>query len=462
MTRSRPIRTLAVAACTLAIAGCASEPMPLADSLSPDISKGAGIVPAWAAGGEPATAQALRAAAADPIPDPLDEREAVRLSLDRSPELARMVAKAESMRQEAIDMSAPMNPMLNFASGVPLESMGAVPVLAMVMGQIDELWTRPARSAVARDTYAAMLLDLGAQAVTMAAKARSMWHEVQLRAEELAHAEHDERITAKLVDIVREQVAVGEADLSMLQEATAEYSDAHHRASKAREARDAARLALMAMMGRAEASIARSTGEPDPSGLAAIHLPLGSEEQLLEALAANRLDVRAAEARLRAAESSLTVARRTRLRQMQLGAGYDRDMERMEAVMFSANIELPIFNDGSARIARAAADVQAAALEAERVRQAAIVQLRTALSRARAADERRDMTMSAVVAPGVEAFERARAAVEAGEGSLAGALDVEHGLNHARLALADMERERRMMRIELAQASAFLPLEVSP
>jgi len=70
--------------------------------------------------------------------------------------------------------------------------------------------------------------------------------------------------------------------------------------------------------------------------------------------------------------------------------------------------------------------------------------------------------MSAVVAPGVEAFERARAAVEAGEGSLAGALDVEHGLNHARLALADMERERRMMRIELAQASAFLPLEVSP
>ena len=230
----------------------------------------------------------------------------------------------------------------------------------------------------------------------------------------------------------------------------------------AREARETARLALMAMMGRAEASLDWRTGETDAAALAAIHLPLGSEAQLLDALAANRLDVRAAEARLRAAESSLTVAHRTRLRQIQLGAGYDRDMERMEAVMFNANIELPIFNDGSARIARAAADVQAAALEAERVRQAAIVQLRTALSRARAADERRDMTMSAVVTPGVEAFERARAAVDAGEGSLAGALNVEHGLNHARLELADMERERRMMRIELAQASAFLPLEVSP
>ena len=462
MTHPRLIRALATAACIVAAVGCAAEPMPRADSLSADVARGAGIVPAWADGGTPPTAQSLRAAAAEPIPDPLDEREAVRLALERSPELARMIAKAESMRHEAIDMSAPMNPMLNFASGVPLDPMSAVPVLVMVMGQIDELWTRPARSAVARDTYAAMLLDLGAQAVSMAAKARSMWHEVQLRDEELAHAEHDEAITERMAAIMREQVAAGEADLSMLQKATAEYSDAHHRASNAREARDAARLALMAMMGRAEASLAWRTGTPDDAAAAAIHMPLGSEAQLLDALAANRLDVRAAEARLRAAESSLELARYTRLRQIQIGAGYDRDMESMEAVMFNANIELPIFNDGSARIARAAAEVQAAALDAERVRQAAIAQLRTALSRARAADERRDMTMSAVVAPGVEAFERARAAVDAGEGSLASALDVEHGLNHARLELTDLERERRMMRIELAQASAFLPLEVSP
>jgi cobalt-zinc-cadmium efflux system outer membrane protein len=456
------IRALAAAACTLAAVGCAHEPMPLADSLSEGISRGTGVIPSWAAGSEPEDAQSLRHAAADPVPDPLDEREAVRLALERSPELARMIAKAEAMRHEAVDMSLPMNPMLNVGSGVPVGSMGTVPVLAMVMGQIDELWTRPARSAVARDTYAAMLLDLGAQAVSMAAKARAMWHEVQLRDEELLHAEHDERITARLVAIAREQVAVGEADLSMLQEATAEYSDAHHRTSKAREARDAARLALMAMMGRADAPLEWRTGSPDPAAQAAVHLPLGSEVQLLDALAANRLDVRAAEARLRAAEASLKLARLTRLRQIQLGAGYERDMERMEAIMFNANIELPVFNDGSARIGRAAAEMRAAALDAERVRQAAIVQLRTALSRARAADERRDITMSAVVTPGHEAFARAQAAVDAGEGTLARALDVEHSLNHARLELTDLERERRMMRIELAQASGFLPLEVSP
>jgi outer membrane protein TolC len=96
------------------------------------------------------------------------------------------------------------------------------------------------------------------------------------------------------------------------------------------------------------------------------------------------------------------------------------------------------------------------------VRQQAVAQLRTALARARAADERRDITMSAVVVPGNDAFERARTAVDAGEGSLADALDVEHSLNHARLELADMERERRMVRIQLAQASGFLPVELSP
>jgi cobalt-zinc-cadmium efflux system outer membrane protein len=446
----------------IAAAGCATEPMPLADTLSNDISRGTGIVPAWADGGEPACANAMRAAAADPLPDPLDEREAVRLVLDSSPELARMIAKAESMRHEAIDMSAPMNPMVNVASGVPFDSMNAVPVLAMVMVQIDELWTRPVRSAAARDTYAAMLLDLGAQAVTMAAQARTMWHEVQLRDEELLHAEHDERITRQMAAIMQDQVNAGEADLNMLRKATAEYADAHHRAASARGSRDAARLSLMAMMGRAEAPLAWTTGEPDPAATAAIHLPLGDEMQMLDALALNRLDVRAAQARLRATESSLELARRTRLRQIQLGAGYERDMERMEAVMLTANIEIPIFNDGSARIARALSDVRAAALDAERVRQQAVMELRTALSRARAADERRDITMSAVVAPGVDAFDRAQRALEAGEGSLVEALDVEHGLNHARLELADMERERRMVRIALAKASGFLPLEVSP
>jgi outer membrane protein TolC len=195
--------------------------MPLADSLSADMTRGAGMVPSWASGSEPATAESIRAQAAVPLPDLLDEREAVRRTLEHSPELARMAEKVESMRQEALDMSAPMNPMVNVASGAPLGSMGAEPILAMVMLQIDELWTRPVRSAAARDTYAAMLLDLGAQAIAMASSARSMWHEVQLRDEELAHAEHDERITAQLVAIVREQVAVGEADLAALQEATA-------------------------------------------------------------------------------------------------------------------------------------------------------------------------------------------------------------------------------------------------
>lgn len=436
--------------------------MPLADSLSADMTRGAGMVPSWASGSEPATAESIRAQASVPLPDLLDECEAVRRTLEHSPELARMAEKVESMRQEALDMSAPMNPMVNLASGAPLGSMGAEPILAMVMVQIDELWTRPVRSAAARDTYAAMLLDLGAQAIVMASSARSMWHEVQLRDEELAHAEHDERITAQLVAIVREQVTVGEADLAALQKATAEYSDAHHRAATAREGRTAARLSLMAMMGCADAPLDWQPGEPDRVAAAAIHLPLADEETLVESLAQNRLDVRAAEARLRAAEHSLSLARRTRLRPIQVGAGYDKDMEGMEAVMVTANIELPIFNAGDARIARAAADVRAAALDAERVRQQAVAQLRTALARARAADERRDITMSAVVVPGNDAFERARTAVDAGEGSLADALDVEHSLNHARLELADMERERRMVRIQLAQASGFLPVELLP
>lgn len=463
-SRPQPARLARLAATGLAAAlwGCATPDLSEPSSIAPDVARGTGLTPSWAGAGAPPTAESIRASAAKAVPSPLDEREAIRLALEGSPDLARMIAQAEAMRHEALDMSAPMNPMLVLNSGVPLDSMAVVPVLAMMMFQVDELWTQPVRSAAARDTYEAMLLDVGASAITMAAQARSMWHEVQLREEELAHAVHDREITARLLDIARAGVDAGESDRSAVQAAQSEFADAHHRAALAQERRDAARLQLMAMMGRADAPADWTLGEPDSTAAAAIHLPLADEESLLDALADSRLDVRAAQARVRAAESRAELARRGRLRQFSVGAGYERSMEDMSAVMVGANVELPIFNDGSARIAKAEADARAAALDLERIRQAAVSQLRIALARAQSADARRDITMSAVVAPGVDAHARAREALDAGEGSVMDALDVEHDLNHARLELADMERERRMMRIDLARASGFLPVEVSP
>jgi outer membrane protein TolC len=179
-------------------------------------------------------------------------------------------------------------------------------------------------------------------------------------------------------------------------------------------------------------------------------------------MADNRLDVRAAQAQANAAKSKVDLARRSRSNKLDVGAGFDRDMEGDQAVAFSANVELPIFNNGSARIGKAEAELQTANIEAERVRQTAIIELRRAMAQALASQEKRDMSADSLLAPSAETFKRAQLSADIGEGSRRDAIDAQHALNHAKLEMNDLERQRRGARLALAKAAGFLPAEALP
>ena len=446
------------------LAGCTPPKLAAPSSIGSEIASRTGATPSWATGEAAASPDAaqLRAASTLALPPSLDELVAVAMVLDANPELARMIAETEAMRSEALDTAAPQNPMVNFTSGIPFDSMSVVPIFAMLMVQIDDLWKQPIRSAAARDTYEAALLALGARAVAIASDARSLWHEVALREPECSFALNDLALTDQLLAIARAQFSVGELDGDSVAKAQAEYVDAHHRLEMAIEARQSGRLELMALAGRAEAPATWRIGAPDEGAQFAVNAPLVDEETLLNLLSSTRLDVRAAEARVRAAQSTLELATRSRLNNVQVGGGFDRDMEGDEAAALSANVEIPLFNDGSMRISRAEAQYRAAQIEAERVRQNAIIALRTALVKARSAQNRHAIAQVNVVDPSAQSVLRAETAVRVGEGSQQSAIDAAHALNRANLALTDLERERRRARIALSAAAGFLPTEVMP
>ncbi len=456
-------RCAVVALTALLVGGCATQTFEQPVSLSADLKSRAGMAPGWTQPDAKAIdAQALHAAAMTALPNPLNEVDAVAIALDASPSIAKMIAQTSAMRAEAIDISTPSNPVLNFNSGVPLDSMSAVPIFAMLMFQVDELWKQPLRSEVARDNYQAALLSLGASAVALAVETRVAWHEVAMRSEERNFAQNDLQITENLLAIARERLAVGESTGDAVAKSQAELTDAHHRLAQAREMLSVAQLSLMALLGRAEASTDWRTGAPDSSSAFAIHAPIANEQKLLAALADSRLDVRAAQAQANAAKSKVELARKSRSNKLDLGAGFDRDMEGEQSAMFSASVELPIFNNGSARIDKAEAELQTANIEAERVRQAAIIELRGAMVKALAMQEKRDISAENSLAPSAETFKRAQLSADAGEGSRREAIDAQHALNHAKLELNDLERQRRTARLALAKAAGFLPAEVMP
>ncbi len=445
------------------VGGCATHTFEQPTTLNADLQRNTGVAPSWTQSNSKAIeAQMLHAAAATELPNPLNEVDAVAIALDASPAIAKMISQTTALRAEAIDIATPTNPMLNFSTGVPLDSVSMVPIFAMLLFQIDELWKQPLRSEVARDNYQAALLSLGASAVALAVDTRIAWHDVVLRNEERNLAQNDLELTEYLLMIERERFAVGESTGDMVTKSQVELTDAHHRLTLAREMLATAKLSLMGLLGRAQASTDWRTGAPDSSATFAIHAPIADEQKLLAALANTRLDVRAAQAQANAAKSRLELAQRTRSSKLELGGGFDRDMEGMESAMLSANVELPIFNTGTARIEKAQAELQTASIEAERVRQAAILELRGAMVKALAVHEIRDVSQKNSLAPIMENAERAKISADVGQGSRRDAVDAQHALNHAKLAMNDLERQRRGARLALVKASGFLPAEILP
>ncbi len=450
---------LVALAAAVQVVGCGAPTLELPSSIAGEIRARTGVEPAWASAAAP-TAQSLVDAAATPLPSPLGESDAVALALSASPEIARLLAETAALRAEALDDASPMNPTLELASAIPLGAMNAVPVLAMVATQIDELWKQPIRSEIARDAYEAALLSLASEAVLLSVEARARWHEIALREDEARLANEDATHLDRLLAMTRERFEAGEASQDDVTKAIRNSAQAHRARSTAQQMNTDTRLALMGLLGHAEAPVEWQLGLDDEASRHALGGELSDERVLVDQLSRSRLDVRAAVARAKAAKSRLTLATASRLRGVQVGAGWERDMEGADGVAFSAVIELPIFNTGSHRIAKAYAEWQAAEIAAETTRQQAITQVRQALAKASASQSQHQVAREGTLSPTASSLLRAKARHESGEGAAREVVEAQHEYSLAALELNMLERTRRQSRLELLKATGFLVAEI--
>lgn len=453
----RPIY-VTLLACTLC--SCAAPQLSEPHSIASQVASRTGVTARWGADGTLVPdANALEHNSAVALPNPLDEAAAVAIALDASPDLAEQFAQTQALRAEALETATPLNPVLNFASGVPLDSMGVVPVFAMLMAQVDELWKQPMRSDAARDSYEAALLSLGSAAVTIAAETRALWHETQQLDEELLVAQADSELSERLLQMARAHLSAGEGTADSVAQVEAQYVESHHRVERTSQARAQARLSLMRILGRSAAPLDWTCGAQDASAFTSVHGEIPDEASLLSRMVESRLDVRAAQARARSAAARVLLAENSRIGRLEIGSGWERTMENDSGVGFAANLEIPIFNNGSNRIARAVADYRAACIAAEKKRQDAIVEVRAAMAAALATQNTHAMSSAATLQSSMLTSARAQQAFAAGEQSERSLLDAQRALNQVRMEITKLERERRSARVALTKASGFLPAE---
>jgi outer membrane protein TolC len=188
--------------------------------------------------------------------------------------------------------------------------------------------------------------------------------------------------------------------------------------------------------------------------------PVPEDDDALRALVqARRLDLRAAESRVTAAEARLALAVASRAPSVMLGAGWERDMESDQSVMLQAQVTVPVFNDGRFRVRAAEQDVELARLDADALCQRAVLDARRALAAVDAASHHEATIRGTTLASYESNKSLLEAAVAEGDRPAIALWRSEHQENHIRIQLARAERDRALAALgfERALAGGRLP-----
>lgn len=450
-----------IAAIALLSPGCAVDTGPTVTEAAPGldarIAQPEGTVEAAAAAPWDAPSAAWDGEA------PLAADAAIRCALVENRMLRRTLAEADRRRAMLGDAQLAPNPTLNLAVGAPLD-MGVVPVLAMLAGQVDWLWRRDAIVGEADAQLRMLLLESASMVTATVAEVRAAYIDAASSTEQAALARRDAEVAARVLAAEESALSAGEAGRAAVNRARMNAAEAANRVMEAELAAVTAKTRLLEAIGRghhhlrwtlAAGSVKEALAEcPLPP------VPAPDDEEALQALVSERrLDIRAAEARVAGAEARAALAATTRIPSLMLGAGYDRDMEGDEAAMVMLESQLPVFNDGRFRVAAAEADAEVARIDADRIRQRAVIDARRAVAGVAAADHHaatlRDRTLDAFAAS-----RRLLAdAVDAGERPAVDLWRSEHQENHLRLQLVRAERDRALacVAFERALAGGRLP-----
>ena len=350
---SSPARALSALALAAALGGCATlAPQPRGDDLSPLLQERGGPALDWSAVGTPA---AERQAIGQWLEQPMTLDAALRVAMLRSPRLQEEYARQGLARAEVLEAVQIENPRLSF-SRMSLDGGGHNRTAGLSLPLVD-LLVMPARARLAATDYERARFDVAAAVLGVVAEVEAAWYS---------------HVTARQVAAMREAVAEGAAasaelaqrffdagnisELQLRQEQAA-ASEARIAALHARAEAGRQRLALNELLGLRGDEARWQASENLP-------LPVPAEDdpaELARLAREGNLELLAARKEAEVLADALGLTRKLRW----LGGseiGYERETEADGQRLKGPHIELelPLFNQGQARLARAEAQLAGA------------------------------------------------------------------------------------------------------
>lgn len=354
-----PARALPALAFALALAGCASlSPQPPADEVSSLLESRGAVAVDWSAVGAPADE---RRALSEWLDKPMTLDAALRVAMLQSPSLREEYARLGLARAEVLEAVQLENPRLSM-SRLSVDGGGHNRTAGLSLPLVD-LLVLPARARLAAADYERARLDVAGSVLGIAADVEAAWYAYVAARQVAAMRGAVAEGSAASAELAQRFFDAGNISELQLRQEQAIASEARIDALRARADAGRHRLELNTLLGLSGPAAQWEVSENLP-------LPVPREDdpaQLVQLARDGNLELLAARQEAQVLADALGLTRTLRW----LGSseiGYEREEEadgkRLRGPHLS--LELPVFNQGQAKMARAQAQLAGALARVQR------------------------------------------------------------------------------------------------
>lgn len=436
--------TLAACAATAALIGCTSI------DARPDIERSASIVAERS--GTPAVWNETIEAAFSSWDGRavLTLETALTISLRNNREIRAAVESIAVSRADLVQAGLLPNPVIALTLGLPFDPVsGGTFIGASLVQSFTALWLRDGKIRAADARLNHTVLDVSDKALRLVAEVKATHTRIAFG--QLAASLSDESLDViqRSIDTLDARVRSGEG--TSLDTNRARQQLAAGRATAAFVIRDLAkeRRRMLELMGFATQQAEWSAASSD-SPLPAAEL---DEPAAMQLAAANRLDIAAARAIVEAQRADLGVEELSRLKDLGIGADFERESDGRKTIGPIVEVAIPIFDANQAQIAKAGSLARAALFTYEALAQRAAREVRVAWVDLDAAGRLVGQYRSGVLPLAERNLSLATAALNSGQIDVTVLLEAQRDLIDARRTLNDLERDAALARIALEQAA---------
>ena len=358
---------LGTVASVLVLAGCAGVPLEEGRAKSRDLVQAR--LPARAT---------MQGDVEQWLAKPLDLETAVRVALLRNPELVASEAQLGLDAADVFEAGRLHNPAIGAALLMPRGDASGNKLTASATLDFAGLLLRRSNRQIAEAVFARTQATVAAQVLALVSRTQRAWVDAVAASQRLAVRQSIQDVAEATAELAVRQAQAGNLPSLQLSIHQAAATEARLASQQAMADLVDARAALQALLGLdAKSSWTLSASLPAPDTL-----PTLDFQVLRDRADRERLDLLAARRDVALREKERGLVRKTRLLgQGEVGAEFDREGDGARRVGPSLSLELPLFEQGQGRVARAEARLRGAKAQLRSVELAVDAELQQQLQK---------------------------------------------------------------------------------